>query len=284
MYNQKRLIQPTFTLLFFLFFLMSCSKHDSLLNRKNERGTQNNIVNPLNPLLQGVYEKYFEKTDNTFSFSVYTSPYTEKNGLNPQVKIEATALNGKIKTVDIDNIKLLPIAKENGNQFSPKEGYNELDKKGKYLCGKLIEFIINRNDDLAIQSLSKKIYVPERILFSLDENYSFAFNSKNKLTENQTIHWNVDPKNINGVVVKITYFDHLGTSSEVEINNYDIVPDNGSLTLSENYFKNIPNNVPVVVTLIRGNIDTLNMGDTVVDIVKIFGYSETTASFFYSKQ
>ena len=46
-------------------------------------------------------------------------------------------------------------------------------------------------------------------------------------------------KNINGVVVKITYFDHLGTSSEVEINNYDIVPDNGSLTLSENYFKNI---------------------------------------------
>ena len=48
---------------------MSCSKHDSLLNRKNERGTQNNIVNPLNQLLQGVYEKYFEKTDQTQSTS-----------------------------------------------------------------------------------------------------------------------------------------------------------------------------------------------------------------------
>ena len=97
------------------------------------------------------------------------------------------------------------------------------------------------------------------------------------------VEWNKDENNTNGVVVIVEWDgDMVGSDKRDEsIRTVDVVDDTGGAILNPELFNDIPDLAMINITLLRGNIDIVEVENTAV---KIYAASNSSISIVLAKE
>lgn len=83
--------------------------------------------------------------------------------------------------------------------------------------------------------------------------------------KNFVLRWNADPNNHAGLLISIDWMGKklFGPDNDGQsVRRTAFIPeDNGEITLDPQLFNHIPNTALVFITLLRGNIDNVLVGD-----------------------
>lgn len=159
-------------------------------------------------------------------------PYNNLNDIKVTALIEPDSVNINSITLN-DNISLSKI----DTGYYHYIGYTTPD-----IYGKSIYFHISPGFDVDSLYLSPRIIINEQI---------------DSITNNQDLTWNEDPQNDKGVVIEVSFNRGLQLDTTFQndpnVENYYWTPDDGTFTLTDSLFTNIPSGAFVFVSLYRGN-------------------------------
>lgn len=129
---------------------------------------------------------------------------------------------------------------------------------------------------------SFSMYVP----YVIDINYPVA--SATELIplcpyDDLLLEWNKDENNINGVLVIVEWDgDMIGTDKmNKSIRTVDLVDDIGKSILNTELFKDIPDLAIISITILRGNVDIVEIENTAV---KIYAATNSSISVVLAKE
>jgi hypothetical protein len=133
----------------------------------------------------------------------------------------------------------------------------------------------------SIQDRDVKMYIPQVVEITYPKShesfYPICYFDKYKLT------WDSDSRNTNGVVILIEW-DGSTLDKETTpdyIRRIDIVEDTGETTIKKEMFDDIPHLAIVKVTILRGNINIVEVQDVAY---KLYASSEASLSTIIAKE
>ncbi len=132
---------------------------------------------------------------------------------------------------------------------------------------------------------SVEMYIPELVqitspsITSEEQLYPYCY------FDNMTIKWNADNDNCNGLVVIVewngTVLDN-NSDEDMYVRNIDIIKeDNGSCTLKNELFANIPHKGLAYITLLRGNLEIIDIDG---EQYRVFGETHTVLPFILVRE
>lgn len=128
----------------------------------------------------------------------------------------------------------------------------------------ITELVTTRNgEEIEGSSTEVSLYIPKTIeittpLVTSDEDfYPFCY------SKDFVLRWNKDPKNQNGVIVVIEWFGVTAGQGDYEahIRRIDLLDDTGEALLDEELFAGLPNTALINLTLLRGNIENIDLNN-----------------------
>ncbi len=108
------------------------------------------------------------------------------------------------------------------------------------------------------ESNAHTLYMPKLISMTHDID---------EISDGTKISWNADSKNKKGVIIRLEYTaltqqeESISNSNPNNITKGFVLPDNGTLTITNSMLKTFPNKANIIVTLARGNIALLDNKD-----------------------
>lgn len=224
-----------------------CKKDNSFLNAR-----PNTIITNVGgyELSGEKYRQFDNGSDGIFDISITHIPYSTGDKF-------ASMFQGSINSPKTNNLQCGGIISLNNSPFNCSENsYMQKVSNANDIIeyfGKKINFSLSGNEN--IKPFSTNVESPLQVqILNPKKNIGFDVTYFQK---NQTIFWNADKSNFNGVLIVVdwngTTLSNLNAQNSVL--NYNIVPDDGSEILSDAYFKNIPDNAVVTIKLIRGNFE-----------------------------
>lgn len=229
-----------------LLSISSCKKDNSFLHAR-----PNTLINNVGGYSVGdKYQQFNNGSDAVFDISLSHIPYVTQERVSSDFQ-------GSIKAYKTDNLVCGGNINVNSTSFQCSENSYMQKVPNVELIrsyfGKKIDFSLAGSN--SVKPFSYSISTPSEIQILHPRKTSGFTNTF--VSNNQTINWNEDKSNSNGVLIMVTWngVTLSNVNGQNSVLNYNIVPDDGSETLSESYFKNIPENGVITVTLMRGNFE-----------------------------
>lgn len=158
-----------------------------------------------------------------------------------------------------------------GLQLSSSQSYSSSDFTERF--GSLVSFLIGQSDT--------EFYIPEKIeilkpeISSKEDLLPFCF------FEDFELFWNEDVDNDNGILVMVEWTGTMYGENDINnahIQNIDHIPDDdGTATLNNDLFKDIPEDAICDHKIARGNLGVVEYNGT--DKVQVGGFSGSSISF-----
>ncbi|MCL2596316.1 MAG: hypothetical protein FWD66_01365 [Paludibacter sp.] len=214
-----------------------------------------------------VYAKYFENNvDNNISlFTKREHPLSARD-----FSVSNFAVKKGVKT-DVE-IFVNDILIDSINEMSANKNFIESLSFNPVRSTFMNEFF-NHTVKFKIWDMEIRLYIPEIIEItypkpqpdSYSADYSFDYRIK----------WNADAKNINGVAIVVEWDGSMFGEDDqyAYIRRVDIVDDNGETVIKEAMFDKIPDFAVVKVSVLRGDIDIVEVAD---EVSKIYAASEAS--------
>ncbi|MBO5562467.1 MAG: hypothetical protein J5939_01970 [Bacteroidales bacterium] len=223
-----------------------------------------------------IYRDYYASTDYTLGVVSFQETPLKPVTTLPVMR-NSRAMQGT-KAAE-DTFVWSNVAINGKNLNSLHDGKGSLDWTSLYGCtismgigSKLVtksgvqEEIVDMYVPKAIQIVSPE-YEGEGDLLPLCDYRSFI------------LRWNADFENDKGVVIIVEWFGTLVFGNEKEdsyVRCVDVFPDTGEALLSKEMFEGIPDTGLCHLTIMRGNVENIFMGDY---SYKLFGLSEEMMDF-----
>lgn len=167
-------------------------------------------------------------------------------------------------SIFVDGVKLNSL----GNPDNTKSG-EICDNDWGNLYGKKVSFRIGNENLKSGGSGSDDVsmYIPHII----DINYPVASTTELQPLcpfDDLLVEWNKDENNENGVVIIVEWDgDMIGTPrQDRSIRTIDVVDDTGEAILNTELFKDMPDLAMISITILRGNIDIVELENSAVKI------------------
>ncbi len=160
-----------------------------------------------------------------------------------------------ISTNGIDLSQAYPVTRTGENLLT--------DMFGRENTFKVAEIIATRDGGPQREGNSAEVslYVPKLIeittplVTSDDDFYPFCY------SKDFVLRWNADPDNENGVIVSVEWYGATAGQGDynARIRRIDLLEDTGEARLDEKLFEGIPNTALVNLTVLRGNIENIDL-------------------------
>lgn len=252
--------------------IVSCDKNDNPSNIEEHLVVTETVDNKVSEqvLFEGtsVYGNFFAYNAPIVGFSslkqnsLTSEELTVISPLETETQLKSASINGF--SISINGIEL------NQNQLQTKSA--SLDGQDELLAqwyGQDIEFVIKSTTMLKSGSLQDEndtvsMYMPELVCITSpeiqteEELYPYCY------YDGFELHWTADERNDNGVVVMVEWLGSVvgEDNSGQYVRNIDVLPDNGKAILNSKIFDNIPDKAYAYLTILRGNIDLIDIDDT----------------------
>lgn len=233
-----------------------------------------------------VYSKFFdENVDREAAF------YSTKVNVNKRSLLGIDKINldkTQTKSSSINRFSILA----NGIDLSmigisddtrSEDTASEIDGRLADLFGKEISFTVDFPTDARSSSgVEVNMYIPHII----DINYPIASHTELQPLcphDDLIVVWNKDELNDNGVIVIVEWDgDMIGQDFRNEgVRTIDIVDDTGEAILNTALFEDIPDFAMINITLLRGNIDIVELENSAV---KLYGVSNSSITVVLAKE
>lgn len=234
-----------------------------------------------------VYGKFFdENVEREVAYYSRKSNVNERDliGINTLTQAQTRNSSSKSFPVLINGVDLneigMPVKTKSENATALKDNLFE------NFFGKQVTFSVNKSNETRSSSSSQEdmasLYIPHII----DIIYPVA--SKTELQplcphDDLLVEWNKDEQNPNGVVVMVEWDgDILGQDSRDEsVRTIDVVEDTGQVILKKEMFEGMPDFAMINITILRGNIDIVELENTAV---KLYAVSNSSISVILAKE
>lgn len=271
----KRLIYPIMCFAF-TGLIISCTQEEHLnkIDPKQEEptgyvpkksgGIPVFIDESMSPSM-GKYNDHYKMTDFYVQLnSLKPDPLNEEivdlsSGL---VDSTLTKVGGPLKSPFSVYVDGIPVGHESHITKSGQQSYALED-----LYGRNIEYMFVPNSitkgstepEVVSQYVPHLIEITSPRISSPDEMYPVCH------VKNFVLRWNADPQNHNGLIVCVEWMGKKLYGEDIEgsyVRRTAFIPDdNGETTLDPKIFNHIPNTALVYITLLRGGVDNVMVGD-----------------------
>ncbi len=187
-----------------------------------------------------------------------TQPFIGNDSTNMQKSKASSGISLVVNGMDLNEF-----------QVTVPDGRQRSKAVSSVLYGSEVSFTLKRNTTTLQNGIQKIVssdttimmYVPNIVeitspkIETSEELFPYCY------YKNFELKWNSDNKNENGLVVMVEWYGSSIKSKKEDkyIRNIDIIPnDNGSFTLNDKIFDNIPEFGIAYITLLRGNISILD--------------------------
>ncbi|MCF6352384.1 MAG: hypothetical protein L3J06_05185 [Cyclobacteriaceae bacterium] len=168
----------------------------------------------------------------------------------------------------------LPVVKVGGITLVQKENFLESSDNGQIapLFGTKVSIEV-QNPIARTSIMQTELYIPELLSIA---------NQIERLKVGDIIEWNGDGENANGLILRFEYNPLFQPSQAIaeqypdDIIDGFIVPDGGSVVITQEMLNLLPVGANIHITLARGNIELLPVSDD--EVYKVGGVTSIAAS------
>jgi hypothetical protein len=204
------------------------------------------------PSFADFYGKITKVTDGKIVIQSTTGLGSQNEIRNNSIEtnFQNSNVNADAVLASINDVKI-------GNGLSARESSTSIES----LFGTTAKIGITKSlPNSRTEDASGEIYIPKLLTIQskLDE-----------LFKGQVVLWNADPKNENGVTVKLEYRPQSQSKQNIAIGNPSylingfIVPDDGKLIITKEMIAIFPNGSELNLTIARGNIDFIDNNEKI---------------------
>ena len=261
------------------FAVFACNKIDDSSNTEHSTSIQIESSTTILYSDSSVYAKFFdENAEREIGYYSTKANVSDRDifGFDRSLLPEEKSTR-QISPFFANTIQLSKLGNTENTQLNAMCDFNYDD-----LFGKRVRFTSGGDQNKSASENDVDMYVP----YLIDINYPVA-----SATELQPlcpyndllVEWNTDVNNTNGVVVIVEWDgDMVGSDKRaMSIRSIDVVADNGSAILNPELFKDIPDLAMINITLLRGNIDIVEIENTAV---KIYAASNSSIAIVLAKE
>lgn len=261
------------------FAVFACNKIDDSNNTEHRTSIQIESSTTILYSDSSVYAKFFdENAEREIGYYSTKANVSDRDifGFDRSLLPEEKSTR-QISPFFANTIQLSKLGNTENTQLNAMCDFNFDD-----LFGKRVRFTSGGDQNKSASETDVDMYVP----YLIDINYPVA-----SATELQPlcpyndllVEWNTDVNNNNGVAVIVEWDgDMVGSDKRaMSIRSIDVVADKGSAILNPELFKDIPDLAMINITLLRGNIDIVEIENTAV---KIYAASNSSIAIVLAKE
>lgn len=260
-------------------FIVSCAERESNTTEPVDKPVERKDVQNLLYFGETNYSQFFVNTDYIAGVSSLKSNSLSDHRIITKVSDDKSEQKSE---------RIKPRIYANGIEIGNRDKSNiEQSVLSDNCYGKDVSFVFKRDKGLKSGENGEDtvtMYIPELVSITSplieqkEDLYPMCYN------KNFILRWNKDLKNENGLVVSVEWTGAMyigGRQENIFVRNVDIIPDdNGEVVLNEKLFEGIPDMSIAHITIMRGNIDLIMVGDYSYNV---FGESHTELSIILVK-
>lgn len=267
-------------------FLLSCNSDQEQVvkNESNTEASSEIFLSSTTFLYTGnsIYSKYFDgNVDNEIAYYTTKENANDRNFhfINQSVAVQRSGIGATTVTANGIDLRTL-----NSNDNIGRTSVEDISDIlfGKEVIYKFGDAAITRSSSTAEDGNSVNMYIPHIIEIVYPEAIPYALDPLCPY-DDLLIEWNRDEKNINGVVVVVEWDGHMvGQEYKWEgVRTIDVVEDTGEAILNPKMFEGMPDFALINITLLRGNIDIVEIENSPV---KLYATSNSSIQVVLAKE